>query len=48
MIDKKFIKPETITAWCVLIFETISRFDQNNANTLVKDMKRACESVGKH
>jgi eukaryotic translation initiation factor 2C len=46
MIDKKFVNPSQIVAWCIVVYETQNKFGQRQADELVKSMQNACQSVG--
>ena len=46
MIDKKFFKPETVPAWCIVVYERKSKFGENHAKELVKMLRAACQNVG--
>ncbi|EIW84641.1 argonaute-like protein [Coniophora puteana RWD-64-598 SS2] len=46
MADKRFIKPAAIETWAVAIYERQQRFNQQTAQTMVRDLIKCCQDVG--
>ncbi|KAG5651697.1 hypothetical protein H0H81_007756 [Sphagnurus paluster] len=46
MIDKRFIKAETIERWIVVVYERRDRFTDQDAGEMVRGLISGCRSVG--
>jgi eukaryotic translation initiation factor 2C len=46
MIDKRFMLPGTVKAWCIVVFERQQRFNDQNCKDMVNGIRTCAKNVG--
>jgi hypothetical protein len=46
LIDKRFYRPVRIDQWAVVVYEHPNRFPRDNAQYLISEWLKGCETVG--
>ncbi|EIW82123.1 argonaute-like protein [Coniophora puteana RWD-64-598 SS2] len=46
MVDKRFHRPSVIDKWAVVIYERQTRFNEQAARDMVRDLVKSCQDVG--